>query len=148
MPRSAAGEVLHALAGEPDNGPFGGTGGTKARLTASAEEIRKGLQESLDIDHPAKQNPDTVDCSACHAAGRARDRAGMLGASSAGMDRFQGAGFNLSIEALGDIRPRLVEQRAFGYNGGYPVWNQRTVNESAAVAQALSDRLFGTSPPP
>jgi hypothetical protein len=80
-------------------------------------------------------------------AGRARERGKKEGLSVAGLERFEAKGFNLSVEGLGRHKARPQEQRAFGYNMQEPVWNRRTVNESAAVAQALSDLLFGTSPP-
>jgi hypothetical protein len=146
-PASEDGEVLSALAGEGTDGALFGAVDPDVTLTASPEALRTALQRSLDIDHPSKRNPDTADCSACHVAGRARERGKKEGLSVEGLERFEAKGFNLSVEGLGRLKARPQEQRAFGYNLQEPVWNRRTVNESAAVAQALSDLLFGTSPP-
>ena len=145
-PGTEDGRVLEALAGEGTDGALFGAIDPDVTLTASPEALREAMQRSLDIDHPSKRNPDTVDCSACHVAGRARERGKKEGLSVEGLERFEAKGFNLSIDGLGRIKARPQEQRAFGYHLQEPVWNRRTVNESAAVAQALSDLLFGDAP--
>ena len=121
-----------ALSGEID-GKFG-----PLVLTASDAEIDKALQLSWDVEHPAKFNPDTLDCSTCHFAGRVRERAATLGHPSDGMERYENEAFNLelAIEPIDSESP--TSQRAFGWLDRRPVFNHRVINESAAVAEALN----------
>ncbi len=133
-PASAEARAMEPLAGEVTGG---GVGGGEVTLTASAAAITAALRMTLTVDDPTQLNADTVDCASCHLATRARERARTLGASSAGLPRFAIAGFDLSLGDLGSAAASPQQQRAFGYNGREAMWNQRVVNESAAVAAAL-----------
>ncbi len=133
-PASAEVRAMEPLAGEVTGG---GVGGGEVTLTASAAAITAALRMTLTVDDPTLLNADTVDCASCHLATRARERARTLGASSAGLPRFAIAGFDLSLGDLGSAAASPQQQRAFGYNGREAMWNQRVVNESAAVAAAL-----------
>ena len=124
----------------------GSPGGLSAMLTASPTDITAALQHTFDLETPSKFNPDTLDCSSCHIAGRARDRAEELGASSDGLAHFEEAPFNLSLQIDPSLRHTVQQQRAFGFRDGLPVWNQRVINESALIATTLTMLLPPTSP--
>ncbi|MCE9573395.1 MAG: hypothetical protein K8W52_09575 [Deltaproteobacteria bacterium] len=136
-PASAEARAMDPLAGEVSGG---GIGGGTVTLTASADAITAALRTTLTIDDPTTLNADTVDCAACHLATRARERARTLGASSDGLPRFAIDGFDLSLGDLGSAAASPQQQRAFGYNGRVAMWNQRVINESAAVADVLANR--------
>lgn len=136
-PASAEARAMDPLAGEYTAGPVGG--GT-VTLTATADAITAALRQTLTIDDPTQLNADTVDCAACHLATRARERARTLGASSDGLPRFAIDDFDLSLGDLGSAAASPQQQRAFGYNGRTAMWNQRVINESAAVADILANR--------
>jgi hypothetical protein len=110
------------------------------RYNASSDAMKTALQTALDIENPRRQNPDTVDCASCHAAGPLRDRAENKGIAPMGLVRFTSSwplGLINQHELKGD--PRRV--RAFGYFGDRPAFSQRTVNETAAVADAVNAML-------
>ncbi len=116
----------------------GTIGGGMVRLTAAPAAIRSAMQLSLDIDNPGKSfNPDTIDCASCHVATRARGHARNLGATLAGLEAFS-SGLDLTLDLVAGVSDTPQQQRAFGYNREVAVWNQRTINESAAVAAYLS----------
>lgn len=132
---------LGPLAGEHVGG---GVGGGEVALTAQPAQVRAAMQLSLDVDSPDQGfNPDTIDCASCHLATRARTRALTLGASAEGLDSFDLDGFDLELDLPELVKHSPQQQRAFGYNGTTPVWNQRTINESAAVAAYFATWLDG-----
>jgi hypothetical protein len=124
--------------------PLGGTevsvgddGPGQVAFTASSAQIQQALALSLQVDDPFSGfNANTLDCSACHTAGRAREFAMMKGHDDiAGFPLYTNAKRNLTVP--GSSLGVLVHQRALGYDGTTVVINQRVVNESAAVADAL-----------
>ncbi|MBP9084776.1 MAG: hypothetical protein KBG15_01610 [Kofleriaceae bacterium] len=134
-PETTASRNLAALAGEYVN--TGGVGGGAVKLTASQAALDAALKLTLTIDDPTQQfNPESLDCVSCHLAGRARDRATKLGGNSSGMDRFTNAR-NLTLGGSRAPNDSVRQQRAFGYRDTFTSINQRVVNESAAVADAL-----------
>lgn len=135
-PASADARAMDPLAGEFTPGPVGGG---EVKLTASADAIATALRMTLTIDDPTQKNADTVDCAACHLATRARERAATLGASSSGFDHFTQDDYDLGLGDLGSAAASPQQQRAFGYNGTTAMWNQRVINESAAVAATLAN---------
>jgi hypothetical protein len=56
-------------------------------------------------------------------------------ADVSGLDQYTNAKRDLSVP--GDVAGVIIQQRAFGYRGTTVSINQRAVNESAAVADAL-----------
>ncbi len=104
-----------------------------------ARSLDRALTAALRVEHPDRSSPRTVDCASCHVASRARRHAEAFHQqdNSAHADAFQApARFDLRrVDAAGDD-PRAL--RAFGYFGAKSALSQRTINESAAVAQALS----------
>jgi hypothetical protein len=124
--------------------PLGGTvlmqgddGPGKVGFTATAAQIQQALALSLQVDDPFSGfNANTLDCSACHTAGRAREFAMMKGYDDiAGLPLYTNAKRNLTVP--GSSLGIISHQRALGYFGTSVVINQRVVNESAAVADAL-----------
>lgn len=99
----------------------------------------RALTSALRVENPARSSPKTVDCGSCHVVSRAltnakKERPVDL---SSHADRFVGnPRFDLSrVDAVGDD-PRSL--RAFGYFGRQSALSQRTINESAEIADALS----------
>ncbi len=124
--------------------PLGGTvtqpgddGPGQVSFTASDAQIQQALALSLTVDDPLSGfNANTLDCTACHTAGRARELAMMKGHDDiAGFPLYTNPKRNLTVP--GSSLGILSHQRALGYFGTTVVINQRVVNESAAVADAL-----------
>lgn len=136
---------------------FGARSTSTAPLTlGSPEAQRAALQAALDLENPTRTHPEAADCASCHAAFPLRQRAELLGASMDGLDPFTSS---LALGGAVSATERLnnppgcpggagegclfVENRLriFGWLGQDPVVSQRAVNESAAVAEALAQRL-------
>lgn len=111
---------------------------SEMRLT-DTRTLDRAVTSALRIEHPARSNPLTVDCGSCHVASRALHNARMERTidTSAHVDAYVGnPRFDLRrVDAAGDD-PRAM--RAFGYFGAQSAFSQRTINESAEVAEALS----------
>jgi hypothetical protein len=115
----------------------GGVGDQTAKLTASKSDIDAALKVTLTVDDPTSAfNPNNLDCATCHVAGRARARAATLGFASDSLPRFENVR-NLEITTPAALAASPQSQRAFGYRNRDAIINQRVVNESAAVADAL-----------
>ena len=135
FPETNESRNLVALAGEFINS--GGVGGGAIKLTANQAALDAAIKLTLTVDDPTQQfNPESLDCVSCHVAGRARDRATKLGVDSSGLDRFTNTR-NLSLAGSRTPTDSVQQQRAFGYRDTHASINQRVVNESAAVADAL-----------
>lgn len=108
------------------------------RLT-DERTLKRALTSALRIEHPDRSSPKTIDCASCHVASRARRNAEQrrMVDNSQHPDAFHAnPRFNLTrVDAVGDD-PRAL--RAFGYLGRDSALSQRTINESAAVAETLS----------
>ncbi len=123
------------VVGDPENGA------AQVELQAPVGDIEAALQLSLDLDNPTSSfDPDTVDCVSCHVAGRARDRAALLGFPSDGMARFSNRR-DLSLAWPQQNISAPTAMRMFGYNEQVVFVGQRVVNESAAVADAIEALL-------
>lgn len=111
---------------------------SELRLT-DTRTYDRAITSALQLEHPARTNPRTVDCASCHVASRALTNARRERSVDLSMhaDRYQGnARFDLRrVDAVGDD-PRAL--RSFGYFGDQSALSQRTINESAEVAEALS----------
>lgn len=103
--------------------------------------LDKALDSALFVENPHSNSPQTVDCASCHVASRARHHA----------EAFHGLDTSMRPEAFVpparfDVRrmdgagddPHAL--RSFGYFGRLSALSQRTINESAAIAEALSGR--------
>jgi hypothetical protein len=108
------------------------------RLT-DERTLQRGLTSALRLEHPERLTPKTADCGSCHVASRARRNAEArrMVDTSRHPDAFVAdPRFDLRrTDAVGDD-PRAL--RAFGYFGRDSALSQRTINESARVAEALS----------
>jgi hypothetical protein len=106
---------------------------------ADERTLRRALTSALRIEHPARESPKTIDCASCHVASRARRHAETYRNvdTSGWADAFAASPrFDLRrVDAVGD---EPVALRAFGYFGDRSALSQRTINESAAIAEALS----------
>jgi hypothetical protein len=142
QPASPEGTAMLSIAGEFVPDPNGNIGGGTVKLTAPPAALQAALTQSLAFDDPTQLDADTADCAGCHAATRARARAATLGASADALPRFALAPYNLGIDAQAPFVTSMLQQRAFGYNGTFAIWNQRVVNESAAVAAELTTELL------
>lgn len=100
--------------------------------------LNAALESALHVEHPDQSSPRTIDCGSCHVASRARENAEAVRMKTTvgHPGRFTAPGFSLARtdEAAND--PRAM--RAFGYFGRRTALSQRTINESAHVARALS----------
>ena len=111
-----------------------------APLAAPAGDLTAAVQDSLDLDNPTRTHVDGADCSGCHVAGRARERALALGGTTGTLAPYADSGkvFDLSLQLPDTVRQSTAQQRGLGYNGRTAVWSQRVVNDSAEVADSLA----------
>ena len=111
---------------------------SEMRLT-DTRTLDRAVTSALRLEHPARSNPKTVDCASCHVASRALRNARSERAidTSTHADSYVGnSRFDLRrLDGVGDD-PRAM--RAFGYFKDLSALSQRTINESAEVAEALS----------
>lgn len=111
---------------------------SELRLT-DTRTFERGVTSALRIEHPARSNPKTVDCGSCHVASRALSNARLERPidTATHPDAFTAnPRFDLRrVDEVGDD-PRAL--RAFGYFGAKSALSQRTINESAEVAESLS----------
>jgi hypothetical protein len=101
---------------------------------------RAAFAAALRIENPGKHTPDTVDCLSCHVAMAARS----LGESQYGLSAIGHPDRYLSSRDLRftpPAEPSLENLHALSYLGTELGINQRTVNESAAIATELSALL-------
>lgn len=132
-PTSPQSSVLLALAGESVAGVL--------TLTASYNDRRAAFELSRDLDDPTRFNADTTDCASCHFAARARQRAVALG-DDFGYDGYQSDVFDLTVTVPAEEQANPRQLRGFGWIGTEPMLMPRTVNESAAVAEWLGERVM------
>lgn len=101
---------------------------------------RSAFAAALRIENPGKHTPDTIDCVSCHAAMAARSLGEVnYGLSSIGHpDRFESP---RDLRFTPPAEPSLDNLHASSYLGTELGLNQRTVNETAAVAAYLSTLL-------
>ena len=111
---------------------------SEMRLT-DQRTLDRAVTSALRIENPGRSNPKTVDCASCHVASRALHNTRMERPidTSTHADQYVGnPRFDLRrVDGAGDD-PRAM--RAFGYFGDKSALSQRTINESAEVAEALS----------
>ena len=111
---------------------------SEMRLT-DTRTLNRAVDSALRIENPSLTNPKTIDCASCHVASRAlRNAREQRNLDTTGnVDAWVGnPRFDLRrLDGAGDD-PRAL--RSFGYFGAQSALSQRTINESAAVAEALS----------
>jgi hypothetical protein len=104
--------------------------------------VGRAVTEALHIANPDKSTPQTIDCASCHAADRALTTAKtelQLDMTPYAADAYAAPSrFNTArVDAVGQ---NPFAQRAFGYFKNLTAFNQRTINESAAIADKLSPK--------
>jgi hypothetical protein len=115
----------------------------------SEAEQRGKLTALVRIENPNVHSPNTVDCVTCHIATPATKLVvePTLGLSAADIaEAFAPTGDAVSADELEptfENNDFSVNVHAFSYDGELIGINQRTVNESAAVVQFLSEQTFG-----
>jgi hypothetical protein len=103
--------------------------------------LQRATKEALQIENPDKETPQTIDCASCHLASRALTFA----ASNRNIDltsfsdRFIGAS-RFDLRRVDAAANDPFAQRAFGYFHDKSALSQRTINESAVIAEALSPK--------
>jgi hypothetical protein len=108
--------------------------------TLGDDELWPLYEAALRIENPSHHSPDSVDCVSCHTAQPARrwlDRNTALDARQSSF-RFQ-SDLDLTVTEASDETTAL---RAFGWRRDRPGISARVVNESAAVASYLNERLM------
>jgi hypothetical protein len=101
--------------------------------------LTRAATEALKIENPKKETPQTIDCASCHVASRALTNAvsvRMLDLSSI-TDRYP-APMGFDLRRIDTVGNNPFAQRAFGYFKNQTAFSQRTINESAAIAEAMA----------
>lgn len=113
--------------------------GTVARAVDDAARQR-ALTAALRIENPLRHSPDTIDCLSCHVAMATRTFGEQrLGLSSQGNpDLFTST---QDLRFTMPAQPSLENIHALSYMGTELGINQRTANDSAVVAQAMTALL-------
>lgn len=113
--------------------------GAMARSVTAATR-QAAYAAALRIQHPLRHTPDTIDCLSCHVALAAQSFGeAAFGLSSQGHpDRYTSTR-DLSYSA--PTEPSLENLHAASYNGAELGINQRTANETAAIAIRLTELL-------
>jgi hypothetical protein len=111
---------------------------------ASAGEVEAAFREALRLDNPATElHPGTVDCASCHLATPARlwveRNLGIV--ANDFEENYQNPRWNL--ENRSQTKENAQSFRCFGYYGRAVAISQRTINEAAAVADFINQRILG-----
>lgn len=102
---------------------------------ADPTTLRRAMSSALLVENPHRSSPKTVDCASCHVASRARSNAEAFHRNIPDLPERFVSSFDLRrLDQVGDD-PRAL--RAFGYFGARSAFSQRTINESAVVAESL-----------
>lgn len=111
---------------------------SQMRLT-DERTLRRGLTSALQIEHPQRSSPKTIDCASCHVASRARHNAEAQRQvdTSSWPDAFT-ASPRFDLRRVDGAHDDPKALRAFGYFGRLSALSQRTINESALIADDLS----------
>jgi hypothetical protein len=102
--------------------------------------LARAVTEALHIENPDKETPQTIDCASCHAASRALTTAKTE--LSLDMSKYAAEAYaapsRFNTARVDSVGQDPFAQRAFGYFGNRTAFSQRTINESAAIADKLS----------
>jgi hypothetical protein len=104
--------------------------------------VSRAVTEALHIENPDKETPQTIDCASCHAASRALTTAKtelQLNMTQYATDAYA-APSRFNTARVDGVGQNPFAQRAFGYFGNLTAFSQRTINESAAIADKLSPK--------
>lgn len=136
-PDRLSAQVVPKLSGALDDmGPLYDRGAASKLDEAALWSL---YETTLRVENPSLRSSANVDCVSCHTAGSARL---WLEQGHAFASRPSGLRFASQFDlALTHPPEDALSLRAFGYSGKLPVISARTVNESAAVALYLNERL-------
>ncbi len=103
--------------------------------------LQRATKAALLIEHPEKETPQTIDCASCHLVSRALSFAAKtrnidLNTFS---DRYIGPS-RFDLRRVDEAHDDPFAQRAFGYFHAKSALSQRTINESAVIAEAMSPK--------
>lgn len=113
---------------------------TAATRAASTTAQARAFDAALRIENPRRHSPDTIDCVSCHVATPARRATeAALGLSAQGNPNAYSA--TRSLAYAPPPRPSLENLHSLSYLDRELGLNQRTANETAAVATALAALL-------
>ncbi len=104
--------------------------------------LRRATKEALLIENPDKETPQTIDCASCHLVSRALTFASgnrNIDLASFTTERYL-AQPRFDMHRVDAAKDNPFAQRAFGYFHADSALSQRTINESAAIADALSSK--------
>lgn len=108
--------------------------------TAQADDytLESAFKSALTFENPNRSSPRAVDCGSCHAASRSRTAAELQRSmdTSSYAERFDDSAFDLRRVDQTPTDPHTL--RAFGYFFDQTAFSQRTINDSAVTARALS----------
>lgn len=101
--------------------------------------LEKAHQRARMIENPLLETTDSVDCVSCHVAQPLRyvSESKEPKLKEAELSRYTSTRYNLKVTS--PVRAQTDNVRAFGYLGKEPAINQRTINESAFVADKLNN---------
>ena len=103
--------------------------------------LARATKEALLIENPDKETPQTIDCASCHLASRAVSFAAKTRNIdlSSFADRYV-APARFDVRRVDEVENDPFAQRAFGYFHAKSALSQRTINESAQIADVLSPK--------
>jgi hypothetical protein len=121
----ALGDDLRTLASE-----------SMMRLT-DERTLKRAYASALKIENPHLSSPQTIDCASCHIASRAKSNAQFRRmVDESGFAEYFTHHLTLRREDAAANNPFAL--RAFGYFKNQSAISQRTINESALIAEQLS----------
>ena len=137
---SGFGDILPPTPIFPEDSPFSLLwGDAEQRELASDAQRKAAYDHALTIENPTKKTVDEESCVACHTAMSMRITAEQaFGLNSNGNPNAFTSSFNLALTSRPEVRERANMLHAFSYRGADFGISQRTVNESAAVAEYLN----------
>lgn len=117
-----------------------------ARSRATSAEVRAAYAQALRFDNPeGGAHPGNMDCASCHIATPLRLWAerelGLRAADFA--ENYTSVRWNLALTS--ETQRNTLSTRCFGYYGRQVAISFRTVNEAAATADYINQRLLGRS---
>jgi hypothetical protein len=115
---------------------------------ADPMSLDRAVEEALHIENPVNaditkmETPQSVDCASCHLASRALTSARKsqnLDMTKYSADTYA-APSRFDMRRVDQVGENPFAQRAFGYFGSQTAFSQRTINESAVIADTLSPK--------
>jgi hypothetical protein len=110
----------------------------RAPQITDTEDLQSAARAIHRIENPTIHNPETIDCASCHTAAPARHWA-VTHFPTLGLDQNEFTFTSLlNLTNLSPHQDSTINLRAFGYFGKQMTTSQRTIHESAAIADRLN----------